>query len=473
MLMSMKNAGFIACGFVLIGASFFLLYKLGQEPLQDYDEATYAEVVHEAMTNHHYLSYTEGGAEYFEKPPLGFWAMEASVSALGENSFAMRLPFVLFGIAVVAVLMLVVYELSENPWAAALSGAILATTSPFMETARQVRLDVPVVFFIMLAAYFFMRGLQNPRWLIAFGAAVGLAVMTKSVIAVFALVFAACALVAYRRFDLVKNSNAYYAVAACLLVAAPWHLWEWAHFGNAFWIRYIGFDVIHRTQQNLFWTVTLTNADYLNYLEQFTQPWLGLFFAALLGTLLCWKGAVLQHRRFIAACAITIAIILAVFFSAKTKAPTYLLPIYPFAAAAMAIAAASIRPRLWQIAAAVVCALLVCSAASATYYNAYHLNPYFSVVISMAKDEEVIGKTLLAVPQTVPVYVFDDQNLGSIEYTSRHLLVLLLTATSTVPASGYIIVDTDGLPLFASTFPAAQVDMVYQGPQVSLLKLNH
>src|SRR6185312_6187863 len=197
---AMKRAGgLLACAVVLAVASALLLYHLGKDSLQDYDEATYAQVVHEALVSHQYLSYTEGGANYFKKPPLAFWAMEVSETVLGENTFAQRLPFVLFGIATLAALMLLVYEVSANTWAAALAGAVLATTAPFMETARQVRVDIPVIFFIVLAVYFFLRALQNQKWFLAFGAAVGFAVMSKSVIAVFAGVAALFILVLYRR----------------------------------------------------------------------------------------------------------------------------------------------------------------------------------------------------------------------------------------------------------------------------------
>lgn len=473
-----KRGGFFACALVLLLASVFLLYHLGNEPLQDYDEATYAQVVHEALGSHHYFSMTLGGENYFKKPPLTFWAMMLSETALGENTFAMRLPFVLFGIAALAALMLLIYEVAESWWIATLGGAVLATTAPFMETARQVRLDIPVIFFIILATYCFMRGLKNPKWLLAFGAAVGLGLMTKSVIAGFAVVAAVFVIVLYRRFDLFKNKYAYGGVAVAFLVAAPWHLWEWAHFGGAFWKQYVGVEVLSRAEMNLFWTVTLTNADYIHYLEWFTEPWLWVFFVALAAAALGYKRLPQDNRRFITVCAGTIAIMIAVFFIAKTKAPTYLLPIYPFAATVIALAAAlapaptDSRRRAILSATCALLAVLIVSGAQSTYYNAYHHNPYYSVEITMAIDERAIAQPLASVPKSTPVYVYDDENLGSISYYSQHLYLLAL-GTTTVPAAGsYVIVDTDGVQIFSKNFIDLQTQTVYSGSQVSLLKIQ-
>ncbi len=160
-MVSKKISGFVCVLFVLAASSAFLLYHLGNEPLQDYDEATYAEVVHDALASHHYVSFTDGGGNYFKKPPLAFWAMMVSEGALGETPFAMRLPFVLAGIATLLVLMLLVCEVSDSWWAAALGGAVLATTAPFMETARQVRLDTIVIFFYRAGDVLFYAGPQR------------------------------------------------------------------------------------------------------------------------------------------------------------------------------------------------------------------------------------------------------------------------------------------------------------------------
>ena len=71
---------------------------LRSTPLIDWDEATYAEVAHEAITNHNYADFTWNGRPYLKKPPLLFWMMAASFKAFGESELAARLPSVLAGL---------------------------------------------------------------------------------------------------------------------------------------------------------------------------------------------------------------------------------------------------------------------------------------------------------------------------------------------------------------------------------------
>jgi hypothetical protein len=176
-------------------------------------------------------------------------------------------------------------------------------------------------------------------------------------------------------------------------------------------------------------------------------------------------------------CVGTIAVMAAIFFSAVTKAPTYLLPLYPFAAGVIALAATlapaptNFRKRTVLSATCALMVVLLVFAAQLTYYNAYHHNQYYAVVLAMAKDEQAIAQELKDVPKDMPVYVYDDQNLGSIEYYSQHLFLLPLTATSTLKVGDYVVLDSSGVPLLAQNFPKLKTRPVYQGPQVSLVEV--
>src|SRR6185312_3877438 len=192
-------------------------------------------------------------------------------------------------------------------------------------TAREVRMDAPVALCITLALYCALRALKNSRWWIGFGIAVGFAVLAKSVIAVFALVAAVVLIVLYNRYLVFKDKNLYWGMLAFVIVAAPWHVYEWIKFGNAFWISYLGQEVIERTQENLFWTVTITNADYVHFVQMFVWPWLAVFCAALACVLVLWKWVGEAHKKVVLTCAITMGFMIAVFFSSATKAPTYLI----------------------------------------------------------------------------------------------------------------------------------------------------
>ena len=121
-------------------------------PLVDWDEATYAEVAHEAIANHSYLDFTWNGQGYVKKPPLLFWALIGSFKVLGESEFAARLPSVAAGLAT----LLLIY-LTGAGAAGRLAGtlAALAPLQFYFFVARGGRdcaTDAPLLFFLTLAA---------------------------------------------------------------------------------------------------------------------------------------------------------------------------------------------------------------------------------------------------------------------------------------------------------------------------------
>ncbi len=458
---------------VLALTSVFLLWHLGAEPLQDYDEATYAEVVHEARADGNFISFTYGGAAYLKKPPLMFWAMAASEQVFGETPFAMRLPFALMGIALVAAIIMLAGEISGSYFVAAFAGAITLTTGPLMETARQVRMDVPVTFFIMAAVYGFVRGFRDSRWFLFFGLFSGLAVLCKSVIAVFAFCFAFFALLFLRRFDVLKNKQLWYGVAIFLLVVVPWHIAETIQFGLAFWHQYIGVEVFARTEANLFWTVTITNADLWRYLNEFVQPWLYVYFAALLYFAFEWRSFEERIRGYVFASVTTTACILAVFLLAATKAPTYLLPLYPFGALSIALSFSILwKKNIFRWLGICAALMLLVWGGVLAVYNAYHYNPYYSTVITMAVDEHSVGELLAHAPQNSTWYSYNDVNLGSIMFYSQQLHSTALVPVITPQRGSFIVVDTDAPKPFRVAFPDAHTTTLYQGPQVSLLRVE-
>ncbi|MGH7141394.1 MAG: ArnT family glycosyltransferase [Minisyncoccia bacterium] len=463
--------GAMLVGIVMAAASALMLWHLGAEPLQDYDEATYAEVVREAFANHNFLSFTFGGATFVKKPPLMFWLMGASEEMFGQNAFAMRLPEAIAGIATAGLVMAIAWEVAGSAVLAALAGAILLTTAPFLETARQVRTDIFVVLFIMAAVWAFLRGLKDERWFVLFGALAGLAVLSKSVIAVFAFVAAATIIILWQRFDVLKSKWLWYGAGAFLLVAAPWHLYETAQFGFAFWKQYIGVEVVARTQENLFWTVSITNGQLVRYLFQFCEPWISIFFAAaVFAAARFWKSG---NRRagFVLACTVSLASVMVVFFAAATKAPTYLLPAYPFAALGIALSVPELRARWAQNMAGALAAALVLYAGVLAVYNAYHFNPYYATYLALARDEEVVGERIGALlPQGQPWYVYDDENLSDIMYYSGNLETRLLAPGEAVPHGALVVMNSNAFAQFQRTFSELRAIELYRGSQVTLVK---
>jgi 4-amino-4-deoxy-L-arabinose transferase-like glycosyltransferase len=130
-----------------------------------------------------------------DKPPASLWVMELSVRVFGLSSWSILVPEALMGVATVGVLYLAVRRVA-GPGAGLLAGAAAALTPVAVLMFRFDNPDALLVLLLTLAAYALTRALEGARlrWLLAVGALLGLAFLTKTLQAVlvvpgFALVY--------------------------------------------------------------------------------------------------------------------------------------------------------------------------------------------------------------------------------------------------------------------------------------------
>jgi 4-amino-4-deoxy-L-arabinose transferase-like glycosyltransferase len=115
-----------------------------------------------------------------DKPPASLWVMDLSVKLFGANSWSILVPQALEGVAAVAILYAAVRRVS-TPTAGLLAGAILATTPVATLMFRYDNPDALLVLLMTAAAYATVRATEraNIRWLMAAGALIGFAFLTK------------------------------------------------------------------------------------------------------------------------------------------------------------------------------------------------------------------------------------------------------------------------------------------------------
>jgi 4-amino-4-deoxy-L-arabinose transferase-like glycosyltransferase len=87
---------------VLLAAALLLIPALGLAPLFDVDEGAFGEATRELLASGDWLSTTLNGAPRFDKPILIYWLQAVSVTTLGLNEFALRLPSALAALGWVA-----------------------------------------------------------------------------------------------------------------------------------------------------------------------------------------------------------------------------------------------------------------------------------------------------------------------------------------------------------------------------------
>jgi 4-amino-4-deoxy-L-arabinose transferase-like glycosyltransferase len=219
-------------------------------PLVDWDEATYAEVAHEAIANHSYLDFTWNGQAYVKKPPLLFWALIGSFKALGESEFAARLPSVAAGLAT----LLLIY-LTAAGVAGRLAGT-LAALAPLQfyffiaRGGRDCATDAPLLFFLTLALYALLHAREDRRFCALAGVASGLAILSKGLAGIIPLIIAPLAVFVLPGFEAVGIAGLAIIFGCALAVAAPWYLYEALH-NPLFWTSFVHHETIARVAGHL------------------------------------------------------------------------------------------------------------------------------------------------------------------------------------------------------------------------------
>lgn len=331
---------------VVLGAM-ALTVNIGQRPLVDWDEATYAQVAHESLRTHRVFDLTWNGAPYVKKPPLLFWMVTGSFRLLGESEFSARLPSVLTGIGT-----LVLMYLLAAPAIGRLGG-LLAGVLPLgfyffiARGGRECATDAPLIFFSTLAIYALTRAPDRRLWLGVSGAACGLAILSKGLAGVLPLIVAAGAFIFIPGFSSIGLSGLIWMIAGAALIAGPWCLYEALFNYPAFLSNFVGYETLRRVTTRL--EDDQLGADFalVTFGSEIKHLWpLLLPFAAIVAGVL--RGGLIRALRRIPSALWLwlwwLAVTLAAACAVQTRLPWYVLPaLIPAALLAAAIPAYALR----------------------------------------------------------------------------------------------------------------------------------
>lgn len=228
--------GFVEAHPYAVIATAFLAWSLpglGSGYLWDWDETWYASCAYGVILTGDWLTPEAAGRAFLEKPPLALWSMTMSIMAFGANTFAPRLPAVLYSLGtILLVVMMVDRALGRRE--ALVAGGVLATTAMFVGTANMAMTDAPLLLGVTMGLVAFWR-MQSARpgdgtsyawWCLAGGLGVGVAVMSKGPLGLMPGVVALLYMAVARDFTLLRRANWRLAIglAAILAVAAPWYV---------------------------------------------------------------------------------------------------------------------------------------------------------------------------------------------------------------------------------------------------------
>ncbi|GAA4040676.1 hypothetical protein GCM10022409_28300 [Hymenobacter glaciei] len=357
-------------------AWFSLFWRLGAQPLQNWDEARLAVNAAEMLRRHDWLvTHYRGQPDLWNtKPPLLIWLQALSLNAFGYSEWAFRLPTALAALALTGLVAAFARRWLGGPLAGLLAGLALLTSKGFVtqHVARSGDYEALLLLFTtaQLLAGFAWLQTRRPGYVVLLGIAVGLAVLTKSVAGLFLLPGLAIEITRRGRLlPLLRLPATWLAVGLALGIPALWYgLREHVAPGylHAVWENELGGRMLGSLEQHAspwYWYLT----SFVTQQFLLWTPWV---------LLSCWALARRPFRRpahrFLTAALWSSGIFMLVISAASTKLAWYDAPLYPLLAlvigggltvlarrvAARHVAAAATWRSLFLVALAVVPSLI-------------------------------------------------------------------------------------------------------------------
>ncbi len=129
--------------YILVAITVLVYLGIFSIPLMDNDAAHHANIAMHMYKTGDYHSLTDRGMNYLDKPHFLFWVAAFSFKIFGVNTFAYRLPAVLFGLVSV----ISVYKLTKHlsdVTTAKLAAFVLATAQAFIFSIIDARMEAPL-----------------------------------------------------------------------------------------------------------------------------------------------------------------------------------------------------------------------------------------------------------------------------------------------------------------------------------------
>jgi len=283
--------------FLLLAAVLLFVLIVGcfHPVIYDETEGQYAGAAREMLANGDWLVPTNNGVPRFQKPPLVYWSMMASMEVFGVNAFAARLPLAL----ATAGWLIAVYLLGKRVGGAdfgLFATMMLASAIGFMVFTHVIMPEPYMALFVTLAVWAFLRAKWRPdharHWFLASWVFMALGCLCKGLHAaawpIGSAVIMAIASPSTRSFW--KGLLHPWGIALFFLILAPWYL--------AIEARYPGFILDHFVNEQIGhaldtrWPPSSNQVDLLVYiLQHFFMLMPGMLF--LPAALALWR----KHRK--------------------------------------------------------------------------------------------------------------------------------------------------------------------------------
>jgi 4-amino-4-deoxy-L-arabinose transferase-like glycosyltransferase len=322
---------------LLVASLILWLIGLGNLPLRDWDEGTYAIVAREIYRTGNWLYPTIQGDPFLLKPPLMQWLIAICYHIGGVQEFTTRFPGAFLTALGVPLLYLIGRLAFRENLPALFSALVYLTLLPVVRHGRLAMLDGMTISFFLLLLFCVLKARDNKKYALGIGFCLGLITLTKGMLVVVLAGIAGLFILANKQLAILKNPFLWIGMLLGNFPAIAWYFAQWQHYGDIFLEVHFqsqAFDRLGKAVEGNTGPVWY----YLLEVIKYGFPWL-LFLPG--GLYLSWK-----NRDTAWGCLTLIGTIVyfAIVSLMGTKLPWYIMPVYPF----LALAIGANLSYIWQ-----------------------------------------------------------------------------------------------------------------------------
>ncbi len=322
---------------LFIASLMLWLIGLGNLPLRDWDEGTYAIVAREIYRHGNWLYPTLQGDPFLLKPPLMQWLIAICYHIGGVQEFTTRFPGALLTALGVPLLYLIGRVVFLENLPALFSALVYLTLLPVVRHGRLAMLDGMTISFFLLLLFCLLKSRDYKKYALGIGFCLGLITLTKGMLVVVLAGIAGLFIIANKQLSILKNPYVWIGMFFGNFPAVAWYFAQYQHYGDTFLQVHFqsqAFDRLGKAVEGNSGPVWY----YLLEILKYGFPWL-LFLPG--GLYLSWK-----NRDTAWGCLTLIGTIVyfAIVSLMGTKLPWYIMPVYPF----LALAIGANLSYIWQ-----------------------------------------------------------------------------------------------------------------------------
>jgi len=284
------------------------------------------------IASHDYVTPRLNGVNYFEKPPLLYWAVAGCLQVFGFNEWAVRIMPALSGLGGV----LLTYAAARRWQGRAVglaSAVVLGTSLLFFALSRILILDMAVSMLMCATLFCFILGVRETpgarrRWLFyGLYASAALATLTKGLIGFLvtgAVMF--LWLLIFNQWKRLRPLHLPSGIALFLAIAAPWHIlaaqrndtWAQFYFVHEHWERFT--TTTHGRYEPWWYFIPIVILGLF--------PWMG-FVPAALREALAGGWAKRKENADAWFLVVWVGFVFLFFSKSQSKLIPYILPVFP------------------------------------------------------------------------------------------------------------------------------------------------